>query len=143
MRPRPAGMTFGMHLCRGNLRGTWLSSGGYEYVAEAMFGGVEVDAFFLEFDSARAGDFTPLRFVPKNRRVVLGLISSKTPVLEKPDELRRRIDDAARHVDLDRLSISPQCGFASTVAGNPVAFEDQVKKLDLVIDTARKVWGGA
>lgn len=143
MESRPAGMTFGMHLCRGNLRGTWLSSGGYEYVAEQMFGGVTVDAFFLEFDSARAGDFTPLRFVPKDKRVVLGLISTKTPVLEKPDQLARRIDDAARFVDLDRLSISPQCGFASTVAGNPVTFEDEVKKLELVVETARTVWGSA
>jgi len=143
MEPRPRGMIFAMHLCRGNLRGTWLSSGGYDYVAEQMFGGVKVDAFFLEFDSARAGDFSPLRFVPKDKRVVLGLVSTKTPVLEKPDELRRRIDDAARYVDLDRLSISPQCGFASTVAGNPVTFEDEVKKLELVVDTARKVWGTA
>ncbi len=143
MTPRPPGMTFGMHLCRGNLRGTWLSSGGYGYVAEAMFGGVDVDAFFLEFDSVRAGDFTPLRFVPKDKRVVLGLISTKTPALEKPDELARRIDDAARYVDLDRLSLSPQCGFASTVAGNPITFDDEVGKLDLVVATARKVWGTA
>ena len=138
---RPAGMTVGLHLCRGNFKGTWLSEGGYNYVAEKMFAGVHVDAFFLEYDTPRAGDFTPLAAVPSNKFVVLGLISTKTPVLENADHLRRRIDEAARFVPLDRLALSPQCGFASTAAGNPIAPDDQKKKLTLVVETARKVWG--
>ena len=140
---KPADMSVATHLCRGNLKGAWMAEGGYEPVADALFNRLNVDTYCLEYDTERAGDFSPLRFVPKGKRVVLGLISTKTPVLEKPDELARRIDDAARYVDLDRLSISPQCGFASTVAGNPVTFGDEVKKLELVVATARKVWGGA
>lgn len=137
---RPAGMTVGMHFCRGNNQGKWLGEGGYEYVAERVFTGLELDAYFLEFDSPRAGGFEPLRFMPADKHVVLGLVSSKTPVLEDKDKLRRRVDDAARYVSLDRLSISPQCGFASVELGNPVTFDDQRKKLELVVEVARMVW---
>ena len=113
IRERPKGMTIGVHMCRGNLKGTWMAEGGYEPIAEQLFNEAEVDAFFLEFDTPRAGDFTPLRHLPKSKSVVLGLVSSKTPVLESKDEIKRRIDEAARHVDLDRLALSPQCGFSS------------------------------
>ena len=143
LRDRPRDLTVCTHLCRGNFRSSWRAQGGYDRIAETIFNQLPYDGFFLEFDDARSGDFSPLRFVPRHARVVLGLISTKTPVLEKSDQLARRIDDAARFVDLDRLSLSPQCGFASTVAGNPVSFEDEVKKLELVIETARTVWGTA
>ncbi|MGH7819179.1 MAG: 5-methyltetrahydropteroyltriglutamate--homocysteine S-methyltransferase [Candidatus Binatia bacterium] len=138
---RPPEMTVAMHLCRGNLRAQWMAAGGYEAIAERLFGAVAVDAFFLEYDTPRAGGFSPLRFVPARKRVVLGLVSSKTPVLEERDTLRRRIDEASRHVPLERLALSPQCGFASTVAGNPLTPEDQRAKLRLVVETAREVWG--
>ena len=138
---RPAGVTAAVHLCRGNFKGQFLSEGGYEQVAEKMFTGIPVDAFFLEYDTPRAGDFRPLRFVPRDKMVVLGLVSSKTPALEPEDGLRRRIDEAARHIDLDRLAISPQCGFASTVGGNPLTVEDQKAKLELIVRVADKVWG--
>lgn len=138
---RPSGMTVGMHLCRGNFRSRWMASGGYEPVAERLFNDVPVDAFFLEYDTARAGDFAPLRFVPKDRHVVLGLISSKTPVLETRDALRRRIDDAARHVPMDRLALSPQCGFASVAGGNSLTDAEQTAKLALVVEVAKAVWG--
>jgi len=141
LEARPAGMTVGMHLCRGNLRGHWMASGGYEAIAERLFPTVAVDAFFLEYDSDRAGGFEPLRFVSAEKSVVLGLVSSKTAVLEKKDELRRRIDAASRFVPLERLAISPQCGFASTVGGNPLTEDDQRAKLSLVVETARAVWG--
>ncbi|MFQ5913685.1 MAG: hypothetical protein ACE5JS_10920 [Nitrospinota bacterium] len=137
----PEGMTIAMHLCRGNFKGKWLSEGSYQYVAERLFNEVEVDAFFLEYDSPRAGDFEPLRSVPDDKVVVLGLVSTKTPALESPDELRRRIDEASRCMALERLALSPQCGFASAVSGNPVTAEDQGKKLRLVVDVARRVWG--
>ena len=140
---RPAGMTIGMHLCRGNLRGHWMASGSYEKVAERLFAEAPVDAFFLEYDTPRAGDFSPLGFVPKPKRVVLGLVSTKTPALERTDDLRRRIDDAARFVPLDRLGISPQCGFASTVAGNPLTIDDERAKLRRVVEVAEAVWGEA
>lgn len=138
---RPATLTVGMHLCRGNNQGKWLGEGGYEAVAEKIFGGLDVDCFCLEYDSPRAGSFEPLRFMPADRVVVLGLISSKTPVLESGDDLRRRIDEAARHVPIERLCLSPQCGFASTAPGNPVTPDDQRRKLDLLVHTARTVWG--
>ena len=138
---RPAGMTVGMHLCRGNFRSRWMAAGGYDTVAERLFNRTKVDAFFLEYDTPRAGDFAPLRFVPANKIVVLGLISTKTPILEQKDSLKRRIAEAARFVPLERLALSPQCGFASTVAGNVLSAEDQTRKLGLVVEVAREVWG--
>jgi 5-methyltetrahydropteroyltriglutamate--homocysteine methyltransferase len=138
---RPPGVTAAVHLCRGNLRGHWMASGSYEAIAERLFRGLDVDAFLLEYDSERAGDFAPLRFVPRERRVILGLVSTKTPALEPVDSLRRRIDDAARYVDLDRLGVSPQCGFASTAGGNPLTADDQRRKLARVVEVARAVWG--
>ena len=140
---RPAGMTVAMHICRGNFKGKYLSEGGYEPVAERLFQGIQVDAFFLEYDTPRAGDFAPLRFVPAPKRVVLGLVSSKRPALEDGDDLVRRIEAAARVIDGDRLSLSPQCGFASAVSGNPVTLDDERAKLDLIVRTAIRVWGQA
>jgi 5-methyltetrahydropteroyltriglutamate--homocysteine methyltransferase len=140
---RPAGMTVAMHLCRGNLRGHWMASGGYDAVAEALFGGAHVDAFLLEYDTPRAGDFAPLRFLSRDKRAILGLVSSKTPALEPLDDLRRRLDEAAKIVPLERLGISPQCGFASTVAGNPLTEDDQRAKLARVVETADRIWGSA
>ncbi len=139
--PRPAGMTIAMHFCRGNFKGRWLSEGGYEPVAERLFNRVEVDTFFLEYDTQRAGDFRPLRFVPATKSIVLGLISTKTPLLEKPAALRRRIDDAGAFVTPEQVGISPQCGFASTVGGNPLSIDDERRKLELVVEVARAVWG--
>ena len=140
---KPGGMTFALHLCRGNFRSRWMASGGYEPVAERLFSEVPVDAFFLEYDSERAGDFSPLRHVRADRQAVLGLISTKRPGLESPDELRRRIDEAARYLPMERLAISPQCGFASVAGGNLVTEEIQAAKLRLVVDVARTVWGSA
>jgi len=131
-------VTIGLHLCRGNFKGRWLSEGGYDFIAERMFN--ELDVFFMEYDTPRAGDFAPLAHMPGDNFAILGLVSSKTPELENIDDLRRRIDDAARHMSIERLGISPQCGFASTVTGNPVTYEDQVAKLRLVVETAEKVW---
>jgi 5-methyltetrahydropteroyltriglutamate--homocysteine methyltransferase len=132
------------HMCRGNLKGAWMAEGGYEPIAEKVFGGLNVDAFLLEFDTPRAGDFHPLRFVPAPKRVVLGLVSTKTPRLESADELKRRIDEASRFVPLERLGISPQCGFSSAPgAGQPLSADDQKRKLDLLVGVARDVWGGA
>jgi 5-methyltetrahydropteroyltriglutamate--homocysteine methyltransferase len=138
---RPPGMVAGFHICRGNLKGTWLSEGGYEVVAEKLFRKLAVEVFFLEYDTARAGGFAPLAAVPDDKTVILGLVSSKSPALESPAELKTRIREAARYVPLDRLGISPQCGFSSAVVGNPVTPEDQAAKLRLVIETAREVWG--
>jgi 5-methyltetrahydropteroyltriglutamate--homocysteine methyltransferase len=143
LRAAPKTLHIGMHLCRGNRGGHWHAEGSYEDVAERLFNALEIPFYFLEFDSPRAGTFTPLRFVPKHKSVVLGLISSKTPMLEDRAELRLRIEDASRHVSLDRLAVSPQCGFASIDTGNPVTPEAQEAKLRLVIDLARDVWGGA
>jgi len=142
-RHRPAGMTLGVHMCRGNALGRWIASGGYERIAEKAFSGLEVDALFLEYDTGRAGGFEPLRFVPRGRRVVLGLVSTKTPVLEARDELKRKIEQASRFVPLEHLSISPQCGFASHQKGTALAFADQEAKLRLVVEVAREVWGSA
>ncbi|MEE2804384.1 MAG: 5-methyltetrahydropteroyltriglutamate--homocysteine S-methyltransferase [Pseudomonadota bacterium] len=140
LRDRPAGVTIAMHLCRGNYKAHFLSEGGYEAIAELLFNKLAVDAFFLEFDSPRAGDFMPLRFMPADRRVVLGLVSSKSPVLETQDYLQRRLDEAARVVEPASLCISPQCGFASTIGGNPLTVDDQRAKLTLVVETARNTW---
>ena len=139
-RSRPEGMAIGVHMCRGNAMGKWMASGGYERIAEQAFGSLEVDAFFLEYDTARAGGFEPLRFVPDGKSVVLGLVSTKTPRLESADDLRRRIDEASRYVPLERLGISPQCGFASRDLGTALTFADQEAKLRLVLDTAAAVW---
>ena len=139
---KPADMTITTHICRGNFRSTWIAEGGYEPVAETLFGTVGVDGFFLEYDTARAGGFEPLRFVrPGSQRIVLGLVTSKSGALEKPDEIRRRIDEAARYVAMDQLCLSPQCGFASTEEGNILAEEEQWAKLAMIVETAGKVWG--
>jgi methionine synthase II (cobalamin-independent) len=139
---RPAGMTVCTHMCRGNFRSSWMAEGGYDHVAEALFGELAVDGFFLEYDDARSGGFEPLRFVPRGpKRVVLGLVTSKRAALESKDELKRRIDEAARYVPLDQLCLSPQCGFSSTVDGNALSIDQQRAKLRLVVETAREVWG--
>jgi 5-methyltetrahydropteroyltriglutamate--homocysteine methyltransferase len=130
-----------VHLCRGNSRSRWIAEGGYDPIAEQLFGSLPVDAFLLEYDTPRAGDFTPLRFMPPGKTVVLGLVTTKEPRLESPDELRRRIDEAARYVPLENLALSPQCGFASTALGNLLTPDDQWRKLELVVTTARQVWG--
>ncbi|HET9624558.1 MAG TPA: hypothetical protein VFP84_24485 [Kofleriaceae bacterium] len=140
---RRAGVTVAIHLCRGNNRSHWYAEGGYDAIAEQLFGELRVDRFLLEYDDARSGTFEPLRFVPRGKHVVLGLVSSKLPALEPVDELRRRIDDAARFVPLDQLALSPQCGFASTMEGNLVTEADQWAKLARVVETARAVWGEA
>lgn len=136
----PVDVVFGVHMCRGNFKGHYLAAGGYESVAERFFTQTNVNHFLLEYDTQRAGDFKPLRFV-KGKGVVLGLISSKTPVLESLDDLKRRTEEATQYIDLDRLAISPQCGFASTVAGNPVTEADQRSKLELEVKAAREIWG--
>jgi len=141
VKGRPAGMAVGVHVCRGNYKGMYLSEGGYDSVAERFFSRTEVDHFLLEFDTPRAGGFAPLRFVPKDKGVVLGLVSSKMPELERIDDLKRRTDDAAGFIDLVRLAISPQCGFASTMGGNPVTEADERAKLKLCVDAARAIWG--
>ena len=141
VRNRPAGMTIGVHVCRGNYKGMYLSEGGYDSVAEKFFSRTNVDHFLLEFDTPRAGSFEPLRFIPKGKGVVLGLVSSKTPRLESPNELKHRVDEASRYVDSARLAISPQCGFASTMGGNPVTEADERAKLKLCVDTAHAIWG--
>jgi len=143
LRGRPGAVTAGFHACHGNYKGHWLATGGYEPIAETVFGGLEVDALFLEFDSDRAGGFEPLRFVPDDVAVVLGLVSSKSPQLEDEGELRRRIDEASAFVPLERLAISPQCGFASTAGGNPVTEDDERRKLALIVQVAEKVWGSS
>ena len=139
VKDKPAGMTVAMHTCRGNFKSAWVAEGGYEPVAEAMFSS-GVDAFFMEFDTERAGGFEPLRFVPKGKTVVLGLVSSKTAQLESQDFLKRRIDEAAKHVPLESLCLSPQCGFSSTHHGNNLTPDQQWAKLQLVVDVARQVW---
>jgi 5-methyltetrahydropteroyltriglutamate--homocysteine methyltransferase len=138
---RPAGMTVTTHLCRGNFRSSWAVSGGYDYVAEALFGELQVDGFFLEYDDARSGGFEPLRFVPKGKQVVLGLVTTKKGTLEAKDALKRRIDEAAKFVPLDQLCLSPQCGFSSTVEGNALSEDEQFAKLRLIVEIAEEVWG--
>ena len=138
---RPPGMIIGVHMCRGNYKGMYLSEGGYDSVAEKLFGRAEVNHFLLEFDTPRAGGFAPLRFLPKTKGVVLGMVSSKVPQLESMDVLKRRADEAAKFVDPSRLALSPQCGFASTMGGNPVTEADERAKLRLCVDAARAIWG--
>jgi 5-methyltetrahydropteroyltriglutamate--homocysteine methyltransferase len=138
---RPQDMAITTHMCRGNFRSSWVAEGGYDFVAEALFNDLEVDGFFMEWDDERSGGFEPLRFVPKGKLVVLGLVTTKRPQLEAKDDLKRRIEEAARHVDLDQLCLSPQCGFSSTVEGNALTREQQLAKLRLVVETAAEVWG--
>jgi 5-methyltetrahydropteroyltriglutamate--homocysteine methyltransferase len=133
-------MTVGMHLCRGNLRGKWMAAGGCEAIAEKLFNTLRVGAFFLEYDSTRSGDFAPLRFMPQNQRVILGIVGSKTPVLESKVDLKKRIGEAANYVPIEQMGVSPQCGFASTAGGNPLTLQDEIAKLRLVVETAREVW---
>ena len=135
------GLTVAMHICRGNNESKWYAEGGYEPIAEKLFNSLAVDRFLLEYDTARAGTFEPLRFMPHDKMVVLGLVSSKEPSLETHDQLRRRIDEASRYVPIDNLALSPQCGFASTAAGNLLTEDEQWRKLELVVETAYKVWG--
>ncbi|HEX9066872.1 MAG TPA: 5-methyltetrahydropteroyltriglutamate--homocysteine S-methyltransferase [Streptosporangiaceae bacterium] len=139
--PRPAGMAVTTHMCRGNFRSSWAAEGGYDFVAEALFSELNVDGFFLEYDDERSGGFEPLRFVPRDKLVVLGLVTSKRPELESKDELKRRIEEASRYIDIDQLCLSPQCGFSSTKEGNSLTFDEQRAKLALVVETAAEVWG--
>jgi 5-methyltetrahydropteroyltriglutamate--homocysteine methyltransferase len=143
LRAAPNSLHIGMHLCRGNRGGHWHAEGSYEEVADRLFNALEIPFYFLEYDSPRAGNFTPLRFVPKHKSVVLGLISTKTPSLENKVAMRARVEDASRHVSLDRLAVSPQCGFASVDTGNPVTAEVQEAKLRLVVELAGDIWGDA
>lgn len=138
---RPAGLTVTTHLCRGNFRSSWVASGGYDFVADALFNELDVDGYFLEFDDERSGGFEPLRFVPKGKYVVLGLVTTKRGELEPVDVLRRRIDEAARYVDLDQLCLSGQCGFSSTEEGNDLTQDEQKAKLERIVATAELVWG--
>jgi 5-methyltetrahydropteroyltriglutamate--homocysteine methyltransferase len=135
-------MTITTHVCRGNFRSTWISEGGYEPVAETLFGKVNYDGYFLEYDTERAGGFEPLRFVPKgNKQIVLGLVTSKSGTLEKKEDIKARIKEAEKFVALDQLCLSPQCGFSSTVDGNALSYDEQVAKLALVVEVADEVWG--
>jgi 5-methyltetrahydropteroyltriglutamate--homocysteine methyltransferase len=141
---KPDDMAITTHVCRGNFRSSWISSGGYEPVAETLLAGIDYDGYFLEYDTDRAGGFEPLRFLPRGKkRVVLGLVTSKDGELEGKDRLLRRIEEAARHVDIDQLCLSPQCGFSSTEEGNLISEDDQWRKLDLVVETAAEVWPDA
>ena len=141
VKERPADMTVGVHLCRGNHRSCWAAEGGYEPVAEIMFNETDVDAFFLEYDDARSGDFYPLRFVPRGKAVVLGLVCSKVPRLEARDDIKRRLEEASRVIPLEQCALSPQCGFSSTHEGNDLGYGAQFEKLKLVVDVAAEVWG--
>jgi 5-methyltetrahydropteroyltriglutamate--homocysteine methyltransferase len=138
---RPRDMVVAMHLCRGNFAGAWVAEGGYEPVADLLFNGIGADAYFLEYDSERAGGFEPLRFLPRGKTAVLGLVTTKSPKLEAKDELKRRIGEAARFAPLEQLALSPQCGFASGIGGETMTRDEQLRKLELVVDTAREVWG--
>jgi 5-methyltetrahydropteroyltriglutamate--homocysteine methyltransferase len=138
---RPADMAITTHMCRGNHQSSWVASGGYDHVAEALFNDLEIDGYFMEWDDDRSGGFEPLRFVPKGKTIVLGLITSKRPELESKDDVKRRIEEAAKFIDLDQLCLSPQCGFASTEKGNALTFDEQKAKLQLVIEVADEVWG--
>jgi 5-methyltetrahydropteroyltriglutamate--homocysteine methyltransferase len=140
--PRPS-VTLALHVCRGNSKSRWYTEGSYDAIAEKLFGSLKVDRFFLEYDTERSGGFEPLRLVPAGKTVVLGLVTTKEPKLESQTELRRRIDEAAKFVPLENLALSPQCGFASVAAGNLLSMDEQWKKLGLVVDTARKIWGRA
>ncbi len=138
---KPDGMAVTTHLCRGNFRSSWAAEGSYDFVAEALFGGLGVDGFFLEYDDSRSGGFEPLRFVPKGKYVVLGLVTTKHGELESKDLLKRRIEEAAQYVPIEQLCLSPQCGFSSTVEGNVLTREEQIAKLELIVETAAEVWG--
>ncbi|HZB29242.1 MAG TPA: 5-methyltetrahydropteroyltriglutamate--homocysteine S-methyltransferase [Streptosporangiaceae bacterium] len=138
---KPADLAVTTHMCRGNFQSSWVAAGGYDFVAEALFGELAVDGFFCEWDDDRSGGFEPLRFVPKGKMVVLGLVTTKRGELESKDDLKRRIEDAARYVDIEQLCLSPQCGFSSTVEGNKLTYDDQMAKLQLIIETAQEVWG--
>ncbi|MFC3998242.1 5-methyltetrahydropteroyltriglutamate--homocysteine S-methyltransferase [Nocardiopsis sediminis] len=138
---RPEGVRVTTHMCRGNFRSSWVASGGYDFVAEELFSELDVDGFFLEFDDWRSGTFAPLRFVPKGKYVVLGLVTTKKGELESKDTLKRRIEEAAAYVPLEQLCLSPQCGFSSTVEGNSLSIEEEVAKLRLIVETAEEVWG--
>ena len=138
---RPAGLTVTTHMCRGNFRSSWVAEGGYDFVAEALFGELQVDGFFMEYDDHRSGGFEPLRFVPPGKQVVLGLVTTKRPELEDKDTLKRRIEEASRFVPIDQLCLSPQCGFSSTVEGNELTYDDQVAKLRRIVEVAEEVWG--
>ena len=141
IKGRPDDMAVCVHMCRGNFRSAWVAEGGYDPVAEILFNEIDIDGFFMEYDDARSGDFSPLRFLPKGKTVILGIVTSKTPELESKDALMRRIEEAAKFAPLDQLAISPQCGFSSTVHGNDVTVDDQIAKLQLVMDVAKEVWG--
>ncbi len=134
-------MSVTTHSCRGNFQSYWAAEGGYDFVAEALFNELNVDGFFLEYDDARSGDFKPLRFMPKGKMVVLGLVTTKRGELESKDDLKRRVDEASNYVPLDQICLSPQCGFSSTVEGNKLTFDDEVAKLRLIVETAREIWG--
>jgi 5-methyltetrahydropteroyltriglutamate--homocysteine methyltransferase len=138
---KPEGMSVTTHMCRGNYRSSWVAEGGYDFVAEALFSELNVDGYFMEWDDSRSGGFEPLRFVPKGKTVVLGLVTTKRPDMESKDDLKRRIEEASQYVDLDQLCLSPQCGFSSTVEGNALTRDDQIAKLRLVVETAEEVWG--
>jgi len=138
---KPDGMAVTTHMCRGNFRSSWAAEGGYDFVAGALFSELNVDGFFLEYDDARSGGFEPLRFIPKGKMVVLGLVTTKRGQLEDPGQLKRRIDEASQYVPLDQLCLSPQCGFSSTVEGNTLTYDEEVAKLRLIVDVARDVWG--
>ena len=138
---RPDGMAVTVHMCRGNNQSAWMTEGGYDKVAEIMFANLDVDGYFMEFDSERAGGFEPLRFVPKGKQVVAGVVTSKFPQLESMDEIRRRIDEAAKYIPLENLCLSPQCGFASTEEGNKLTQDEQRRKLERVVEAARTIWG--
>jgi 5-methyltetrahydropteroyltriglutamate--homocysteine methyltransferase len=140
---KPADMTVCMHLCRGNFAGAWIADGGYEPIAELLFNEIGVDGYFLEYDSPRAGDFSPLRFLPKGKMAVLGLVTTKSPKLETKDELKRRIEEASRYAPIEQLALSPQCGFSSGIGGQAMTVDDEISKLALVVETAREVWGTA
>ena len=143
IRDRPADMTVCMHLCRGNFAGAWVAEGGYEPIADLLFNQIGVDGYFLEYDSARAGGFEPLRYLPKGKIAVLGLVSTKSPHMETKDELKRRIEEAAKFAPLEQLALSPQCGFSSGIGGNTMDVAREIEKLQLVVETAREVWGTA
>jgi 5-methyltetrahydropteroyltriglutamate--homocysteine methyltransferase len=141
LEQKPADLTVTTHMCRGNFRSSWVAEGGYDFVAEALFGELGVDGFFLEYDDARSGGFEPLRFVPKGKMVVLGLVTTKRGQLEDKDQLKRRIEEASQHVPIEQLCLSPQCGFSSTVEGNTLSYEQEVAKLERIVETAAEVWG--
>ena len=137
----PMGITIGLHLCRGNLRGSWLSEGGYESIASLIFNEIHADVFFLEYDDERSGGFEPLRYLPSDKTAVLGLMTTKSPALERVDDIRRQVDKAVCYAPLDNLAISPQCGFSSTVSGNPLTTDDQWRKLEFLTEVAEAIWG--